>query len=135
MKTRVVEVAGDAGGDLLLDLLGGHALALAGHQVLDGLGVEHDGLGPLGDLDLDVLVDQLDGLGAQRVPDEPAGDVGGPHGLVDVGEPLVVVAVRLASIGSGLSASHSCDTTLYAEPNASFAVSSAIAAWAWISPS
>ena len=61
------------------------------HQVGDGFRVQHDGLDLiLGDLDLDVLVDELQGLGAEGVPDETAGDVGQAHGLVDVGEPPVV---------------------------------------------
>ena len=42
----------------------------------------------------DVLVDQVDGLGAERVPHKPAGYVGGPDRLVDVGQPPVVVAIR-----------------------------------------
>src|SRR5680860_429140 len=73
----VVEVSGDTGGDLLLDVLGRDVGALAQHQVLDGLGVEDDRFDALRDLDLDVLVDQVDRLGAKRVPDETAGDVGG----------------------------------------------------------
>ena len=91
-ENRVVEVSSDAGGNLLLDLLRRHVRALSGHQVLDCLRVENDGLGALGDLNFDVLVDQLDGLGAEGVPDEPAGDVRWPDRFVDVGEPLVVIA-------------------------------------------
>ena len=73
---------------------GRDVLALAEHQVLDRLGIQHDRLGALRDLDLDVLVDQVDRLRAERVPHQPAGDVGGPDRLVDVGEPAVVVAIR-----------------------------------------
>ena len=73
---------------------GRDVLALAEHQILDRLGIQHDRLRALRDLDLDVLVDQVDGLGAEGVPHKPAGDVGGPDRLVDVGEPAVVVAIR-----------------------------------------
>ena len=41
-----------------------------------------------------MLVDEVDGLGAERVPHKPAGYVGGSDRLVDVGEPAVVVAIR-----------------------------------------
>ena len=92
-EDRVVEVARDPGGDLLLDLLDRDVLALPGHQVLDGLRIQDDRFGALRDLDLDVLVDQVDRLRAESVPHQTTGDVGRADGLVDVGQPAVVIAI------------------------------------------
>ena len=39
-----------------------------------------------------MLVDQIDRLRTQCVPNEPSGDVGGADGLINVSKPAVVVA-------------------------------------------
>ncbi len=99
---RVVEVTGDPSGDLLLDLLRRDVLALAlirssmvwaSSTIVSRSALRH--------LDLDVLVDEVEGLGAERMPDEPAGDVGGADGLVDVGQPPVVGLVLAPASGPG----------------------------------
>ena len=96
-------------GDLLLDFDG---IGRAAQEIIEDSGVENDGLQVRArHFYLDVLVDEVEGLGAERVPDEPSGDVGRADRLIDVGQPPVVGLV-LGSIGSGLIASHSCDTTL-----------------------
>ena len=83
------------------------------HQILDSLRVEHDGLQVgAGHLDNDVLIDEVDSLRTQRMPHQTAGDVGGPHRLVNVCQPTGNRPRKKSSIGSGLIASHSCDTTL-----------------------
>lgn len=92
---RVGEVAGDAGGDLLLNVLDADVLqAPARHQVLNGGRVQDDPLGGLRDLHLNVFADQVNGLAAKGMPSQAPGDVRGPDGLVDVREPPVVITVE-----------------------------------------
>jgi hypothetical protein len=65
-------------------------------------GVEDDFVQVVADgLDVDVLVDQFDGLGAERVPEQRAGAAGGLDGDVDLREPAVVVFVLAAAAGRG----------------------------------
>ncbi len=64
---------------------------LAAEEIVEDGGVEDDRLQVRArHLDLDVLVDEVEGLGAERVPDEPSGDVRRADRLVDVGQPAVV---------------------------------------------
>ena len=61
---------------------------------LEQFGVQHDLVQVVADgVDVDVLVDQLDGLGAQRVPEQPARAGGRLDGDVDLREPAIVVLV------------------------------------------
>ena len=63
----------------------------AARDCLEQVGVEHQRLEVVADgVHMHVLVDELDGLGAERVPKQPAVTGGGLDRLVDLRQPAVV---------------------------------------------
>ena len=91
------ETARDLDLDLRRLLVG---VGRAEHRV-QYVGIEHQGLQVVADgVDVDVPVDEVDGLGAERVPEELARAGRGFHRFVDLAQPAVVGLVRLqARIG------------------------------------
>ena len=86
------ETARDLDLDLLRLLV---AVGRAEHRV-QYVGVEHEGLQVVADgVDVDVPVDEVDGLGAEGVPEELARAGRGLHRFVDLAQPAVVGLVRL----------------------------------------
>ena len=70
--------------ELDLDLLGLLRVGVREHR-LEQIGVQHQRLEVVADgVDMDVLVDQLDRLGPERVPEQLAVAAGGLHRLVDL---------------------------------------------------
>jgi hypothetical protein len=75
---------------------------LAVHQVAEHVDIEDDRLQVVArELDHDVLVDQIDGLGSQGVPDEAAGDVDGADRLIYIAQSVVVgLVLREQRVGA-----------------------------------
>ena len=85
--------------ELDLDLLGLLRVGVRQHR-LEQIGVEHERVQVVADgVDVDVLVDQLDGLGAERVPEQLARAAGRLDRDVDLREPAVVGLERPAASG------------------------------------
>jgi hypothetical protein len=99
LEDRVVDVPGDPRGDQNLHLSDLRLrIAASGGDIFDDRCVKHDGFKVITwYLNLHVAVDQLQGLGAEGMPDELAGVVAGPDGLIDVGQPSSTPAVTTSS--------------------------------------
>ena len=95
-ETGVVQVFAEAVGDLDLDLLRLLVGVRRAEHCVQHVGVEHQRLQVVADgVDVDVPVDEIDGLGAERVPEKLACSGRRLHRFVDLAQPAVVGLVRL----------------------------------------
>ena len=93
-ELRIPGVLPQTGDELdlhLLRLLGRIAVL---EDALQNIGIEHQRLHVITHgLNMDVLVDEFDGLRSQPVPEHPAVAAHGLHGFIDLRQPLVILRV------------------------------------------
>ena len=95
-KARIVQVSAEPLGDSDLDLLRPLLRVCRAEHGVEHVGVEHQRLQVIAHrLDVNVPVDEVDGLGAERVPEELARSGRGLQRLVHLAQPCVVGFVRL----------------------------------------